>query len=252
MRPFSCLAAFAALASTAAAIPTAQSAAPNGLEDAKRNFEKNVSGITRGKMAKLKGAAKKERQGKGDHRNSAISTCTAANVAIDLTKEERLDYVNAVKCLMKLPAKTPQEVAPGAKSRVGTAWHRWFVFNYERALGEECAYKGYQPYWGWAKHATAPEKFANLQWAIRTASAATAPPSRTTDPSSHRRPGSKPRPSSYPRVWEAGPSPRPWWNEPPSPPTSLDDVLDLGYVGPSITIRQAMDTTKGPLCYFYQ
>ncbi|KAI6453816.1 hypothetical protein MCOR07_001074 [Pyricularia oryzae] len=224
MRPFSCLAAFAALASTAAAIPTAQSAAPNGLEDAKRNFEKNVSGITRGKMAKLK----------------------------DLTKEERLDYVNAVKCLMKLPAKTPQEVAPGAKSRVGTAWHRWFVFNYERALGEECAYKGYQPYWDWAKHATAPEKFANLQWAIRTASAATAPPSRTTDPSSHRRPGSKPRPSSYPRVWEAGPSPRPWWNEPPSPPTSLDDVLDLGYVGPSITIRKAMDTTKGPLCYFYQ
>lgn len=41
-------------------------------------------------------------------------------VSGDLTKEERLDYVNAVKCLMKLPAKTPQEVAPGAKSRVGT------------------------------------------------------------------------------------------------------------------------------------
>ncbi|KAI6255101.1 hypothetical protein MCOR27_008064 [Pyricularia oryzae] len=65
MRPFSCLAAFAALASTAAAIPTAQSAAPNGLEDAKRNFEKNVSGITRGKMAKLKGAAKKRATGEG-------------------------------------------------------------------------------------------------------------------------------------------------------------------------------------------
>ncbi|KAH8842525.1 hypothetical protein MCOR02_004694 [Pyricularia oryzae] len=120
MRPFSCLAAFAALASTAAAIPTAQSAAPNGLEDAKRNFEKNVSGITRGKMAKLKGAAKKRATGEGRpsqfrHFHLYGGQCGYCG---DLTKEERLDYVNAVKCLMKLPAKTPQEVAPGAKSRV--------------------------------------------------------------------------------------------------------------------------------------
>ncbi|TLD10743.1 hypothetical protein PgNI_05666 [Pyricularia grisea] len=43
-----------------------------------------------------------------------------------------------------------------------------------------------------------------------------------------------------------------WWNELPSPLTSVDDVLDLGYVGPSVTIREVMDTTKGPFCYFYQ
>ena len=24
-------------------------------------------------------------------------------------------------------------------------WHRWFVFQYEKALREECGYKGYQP-----------------------------------------------------------------------------------------------------------
>ncbi|QBZ53910.1 hypothetical protein PoMZ_09600 [Pyricularia oryzae] len=182
MRPFSCLAAFAALASTAAAIPTAQSAAPNGLEDAKRNFEKNVSGITRGKMAKLK----------------------------DLTKEERLDYVNAVKCLMKLPAKTPQEVAPGAKSRVVCrlqrpahpkrrfkvhytgnfqAWHRWFVFNYERALGEECAYKGYQPYWDWAKHATAPENLGGNGAAIPHDGPVIAPPPGIKAPTIQLPPG---------------------------------------------------------------
>ncbi|KAI6368832.1 hypothetical protein MCOR25_004574 [Pyricularia grisea] len=99
---------------------------------------------------------------KGDHYKPADSTCTAANVAIrkeygDLTKEERLDHVNAVKGLMRLPAKTPQEVAPGAKSRSTfctskrrSTSNRWFVFNSERALREECAYKSYQSYWDWA------------------------------------------------------------------------------------------------------
>lgn len=24
-------------------------------------------------------------------------------------------------------------------------WHRWFVYQYEKALREECGYKGYQP-----------------------------------------------------------------------------------------------------------
>jgi len=24
-------------------------------------------------------------------------------------------------------------------------WHRWFVYVYERALRDECGYKGYQP-----------------------------------------------------------------------------------------------------------
>lgn len=36
-------------------------------------------------------------------------------------------------------------------------WHRWFVYTYEKALREECGYKGYQPYWDWPKYADAPE-----------------------------------------------------------------------------------------------
>lgn len=35
-----------------------------------------------------------------------------------LSKAERLDYINAVKCLRSLPARTPSSVAPGARSRV--------------------------------------------------------------------------------------------------------------------------------------
>jgi tyrosinase len=28
-------------------------------------------------------------------------------------------------------------------------WHRYFVYGYEKALRDECGYKGYQPYWNW-------------------------------------------------------------------------------------------------------
>lgn len=42
-----------------------------------------------------------------------------------------------------------------------------------------------------------------------------------------------------------------WDNKPESRKASLDDVLDMGYAGNSATIRDVMDTTSGPFCYFY-
>jgi tyrosinase len=67
-------------------------------------------------------------------------------------------------------------VAPGAKSRfddfvvthiqqtlqihysgVFQPWHRWFVYQYEKALRDECGYTGYQPYWDWPRYARAPQ-----------------------------------------------------------------------------------------------
>jgi tyrosinase len=54
-------------------------------------------------------------------------------------------------------------------------WHRWFTYSYEKALRDECGYKGYQPvrlllntkrkspklissqYWDWPKYASAPQ-----------------------------------------------------------------------------------------------
>ncbi|KAK4247294.1 tyrosinase-like protein [Corynascus novoguineensis] len=93
-----------------------------------------------------------------------------------LSEDERLAYVNAVKCLQNKPPRTPATVAPGARSRfddfvvthiqqtldihysgVFQAWHRWFVYQYEKALRDECGYTGYQPYWDWPKYARAPQ-----------------------------------------------------------------------------------------------
>lgn len=30
------------------------------------------------------------------------------------------------------------------------SWHRYYIWLYEKALREECGYKGYQPYWDWS------------------------------------------------------------------------------------------------------
>ncbi|KNG49834.1 Di-copper centre-containing protein [Stemphylium lycopersici] len=105
------------------------------------------------------------------------ATCNINNVAIrrewnDLSKKERKAYTDAVLCLQAKKAKTPASLIPGAKSRfddfVGThinqtnnihftgtflGWHRYFTWHYEQALRNECGYKGYQPYWNWAKTA---------------------------------------------------------------------------------------------------
>lgn len=40
-------------------------------------------------------------------------------------------------------------------------WHRWFIWEMEQALRNECNYTGSIPYWDWTK--TADEGFANSQ-----------------------------------------------------------------------------------------
>ncbi|KAF2831139.1 Di-copper centre-containing protein [Ophiobolus disseminans] len=104
-------------------------------------------------------------------------SCNIFNVAVRrewgaLSKPERKAYTDAVLCLQAKKANTPASSMPGAKSRfddwVGThinqtltihytgtflAWHRYFTWQYEQALRNECGYKGYQPYWNWAKTA---------------------------------------------------------------------------------------------------
>jgi tyrosinase len=93
------------------------------------------------------------------------SKCTLKNLAIrreygSLSRNERLDYVNAVLCLQSLPPRTPANVSSGARSRfddftvvhiqqtldihfsgVFPPWHRWFVHSY----------------WDWPKYAHAPQ-----------------------------------------------------------------------------------------------
>ncbi|KAK7949298.1 tyrosinase central domain-containing protein, partial [Apiospora aurea] len=119
---------------------------------------------------------------KEKHRGSLGNDgCTSDNIVYrreygSLSESERLDYVNAVKCLQALPARTPAGVSDGTRSRYDDFvlthiqhtlnihftgnfqhWHRWFVYLYEKALRDECGYKGYQPYWDWPKYADAPQ-----------------------------------------------------------------------------------------------
>ncbi|KZM28651.1 Tyrosinase [Ascochyta rabiei] len=103
--------------------------------------------------------------------------CNLFNVAVrrewgSLSSKERKSYTDAVLCLQNKQSKTPASLLPGARSRfddwVGThinqtttihytgtflAWHRYFTWQYEQALRNECGYQGYQPYWDWAKTA---------------------------------------------------------------------------------------------------
>ncbi|KAH7138557.1 hypothetical protein B0J11DRAFT_19132 [Dendryphion nanum] len=118
--------------------------------------------------------------------------CTKDTVAIrkeygDLSKDERKDYVRAVKCILTKPSKLPAGKYPGAKSRYddftvvhmnmtptvhSTAnfmhWHRYYIWAYETALRTECDYKGYQPYWNWAKYSdlTVSPIFNGDEWSM--------------------------------------------------------------------------------------
>ncbi|CAK7206467.1 hypothetical protein SEUCBS139899_009263 [Sporothrix eucalyptigena] len=111
---------------------------------------------------------------------SARNNCTLETAAIrrewsDLSVQEREDYVGAVLCLQKKPAKAPKDQFPGAISRFDDfvafhmtqammlhdpqhlfASHKYFIWTYEKALREECGYTGYQPYMNYDRYAQDP------------------------------------------------------------------------------------------------
>ncbi|EJT80830.1 hypothetical protein GGTG_00824 [Gaeumannomyces tritici R3-111a-1] len=116
------------------------------------------------KQPLLGGRAVPDGAGSGcSHRNTIVRKDWEA-----LTKDERRDYTRAVKCLMSKPSQADPAFAPGARTRYDDfvavhinhtdfihasgyflTWHRYFVWAYEKALRDECGYKGYQPYWNW-------------------------------------------------------------------------------------------------------
>ncbi|EDU44897.1 tyrosinase central domain protein [Pyrenophora tritici-repentis] len=130
-----------------------------------------------GQIEKLVAYAQQQAEAELKANSKKRGTCNKNNIAVRrewsaLSKTERKAYTDAVLCLQSKPAKTPASVMPGAKSRfddfVGNhiistlnihytgnflAWHRYFTWQYEQALRNECGYKGYQPYWDWAKTA---------------------------------------------------------------------------------------------------
>lgn len=81
-------------------------------------------------------------------------------------------------CLQGKQPQTPSSLAPGAKTRFDDwvvthinqtstihfnanflGWHRWFIWEHEQALRNECGYAGALPYWDWTK--TAESGLAN-------------------------------------------------------------------------------------------
>ncbi|KAK9853844.1 di-copper centre [Penicillium brevicompactum] len=87
----------------------------------------------------------------------------------ELTANERLDYIDAVKCMNKLPPKLATSLYPGVHNRredfvathinytthihasgIFLGWHRHFIWLWEQALRNKCQYTGSLPYWNWA------------------------------------------------------------------------------------------------------
>ncbi|KAI7924943.1 hypothetical protein M9X92_003519 [Pyricularia oryzae] len=109
----------------------------------------------------------------GDSSRTSAS-CTPETVKVRkewgaLSRDEKLAYIDAVKCLQSKPGKTPADLAEGVRTRfddfVAThinqtmtihytgnflSWHRYYTHLYEETLREECGYNGAHPYWDWA------------------------------------------------------------------------------------------------------
>ncbi len=105
----------------------------------------------------------------GYKHTSLFTTPLTQNNRSTLTTAEKTDYINSVKCLQSEPAKTPKDAAPAVRTRyddftalhvnntirihgngVFLGWHRHFIYLYQKALKEECGFKGALPYWNWA------------------------------------------------------------------------------------------------------
>ncbi|KAF9895128.1 hypothetical protein FE257_000030 [Aspergillus nanangensis] len=87
-----------------------------------------------------------------------------------LSKPQRLAYLDAVKCLTTTKSITSfnntlnrfddfQAVHNSQTDQIHFVgffilWHRYFVATYEKALREECGYRGAQPYWNVSQDAT--------------------------------------------------------------------------------------------------
>ncbi|KAI4276901.1 MAG: hypothetical protein L6R38_005553 [Xanthoria sp. 2 TBL-2021] len=85
-----------------------------------------------------------------------------------LSPQQRIEYTNAVQCLAKKQPRSSKADVPGARNRYDDfvaqhiksaprvhfsglfyPFHRYYVHLYEKALRDECGYKGTQPYWDW-------------------------------------------------------------------------------------------------------
>jgi tyrosinase len=121
------------------------------------------------------------------HENTGAPNCANPRVRKEwrsFSSQQQQDYISAVQCLKSLPPKG-KDMFPvvtsrfedfvvthynhtfdefdwnGSKQFFGDSdihangqflpWHRYFLWQYESALINECGYKGAQPYWEWSQ-----------------------------------------------------------------------------------------------------
>ncbi|KAF4637011.1 hypothetical protein G7Y89_g1074 [Cudoniella acicularis] len=99
----------------------------------------------------------------GDEVKTSCSQPSIRREWRSLSRAEKKNYINAVKCLGRTPSRlTPNGTLyddfPWAHAQVsggthGSAafypWHRYFIHVYEKSLKEDCEYNGNLPYWDW-------------------------------------------------------------------------------------------------------
>lgn len=80
-----------------------------------------------------------------------------------LSRDEKAEYISAVKCLHELPSRTTGEGHfsddfPWTHKKIAQIthyaapflpWHRYFIHLYEEALQKSCGFQGHLPYWDW-------------------------------------------------------------------------------------------------------
>ncbi|PWY86789.1 tyrosinase [Aspergillus heteromorphus CBS 117.55] len=121
---------------------------------------------------------------KQESRNLNTSTCRFETAQVrrewrDLSLDSRKEFTDAVQCLQNRPTNISAEAKktfPGVQTRydefVAThinlteyihvnadflAWHRYFIYTFEKALREECNYSSTLPYWEWGYDAEKPQ-----------------------------------------------------------------------------------------------
>ncbi|KAH9885553.1 Di-copper centre-containing protein [Xylariomycetidae sp. FL2044] len=109
------------------------------------------------------------------------NNCTLENASVrrewsDMSVEMREEYVAAVTCLMNKPPTVDTTKFPGALSRFDDfvafhmthamqlhsnlylfGAHRYYVYQFEQALRNECGYTGYQPYMNYDRYSVDPK-----------------------------------------------------------------------------------------------
>ncbi|ETS86011.1 hypothetical protein PFICI_04036 [Pestalotiopsis fici W106-1] len=122
-------------------------------------------------------------------------TCTAETVTIrkewrNLAESEQASYLEAVNCLMELPANTSLSGVTNRFSDLQAThrdktnatvngvfvgdiihsvgqflpWHRWYIYAHEVMLRDQCNYTGPLPWWDEAKDADTGNAFSSPMW----------------------------------------------------------------------------------------